>query len=376
MLSALTALIPALMLATGLSVGTVRAAVDMASKVRVELVARIKSASGNVQDILVQDGGVLRSGDGLQLRLESGVKAYVYIIAYGSSNTAILLHPFSARPGDALIQQGQTEVIPESGVFLPLDGREGRETLFTIGSDVPLTDIPELLARIEKHGDDLSAISDMLNAAFPMARRLSFKHIGASPLVGVAPTAARSADPSAEKQNADDSSQQVGGASLLPPASAGWSVSSTQTFGASEATGTPPAAAATPPAGGSSRSASPSSSDTTAAAANAQPDVQASAPAVVQAGSAPGADKSASVSPARRKARDAAGIDEQQFRGILATLPDSGKANVPESIRQPFKEQGVLAAEGSRIRALEGAQIQSGASWPSNDGGARENIQN
>ena len=44
-------------------------------------------------------------------------------------------------------------------------------------------------------------------------------------------------------------------------------------------------------------------------------------------------------------------------------------------MQKPYKEQGVLAAEGSRIRALEDAELKSGGSWP--DGGASgENIQN
>ena len=76
----------------------------------------------------------------------------------------------------------------------------------------------------------------------------------------------------------------------------------------------------------------------------------------------------APVSSALREAREAAGMDEHQFRGILTTLPDSSRAAVPDAFRKPFEEQGVLSAEGSRIRALERAGLESDAGWPGDDG--------
>jgi hypothetical protein len=354
----------ALLAAIGLPAGDARAAA--AAKVEVELVARPGSASGAAQDFSVRDGGVLRSGDGVQLRLQSDTDAYVYIIAYGSSNTAVLLHPFSAAD-DALIRRGQKEIIPEAGVFLPLDGREGRETLFTIISDVPLSGIPDLLPRIEAHGGDLNAITTMIEATYPLAGRLTFKHIGATPLVGVAPTVPRASpetpSPTAETKTSDGKPPLVAGATLLPPASSGWSVPSTQGFGTREATtaGVAPAAASANAGSGKSTSAPPVAAETTPGdAGNAQ---------AVEASPIP-------VSSALREAREAAGIDEHQFRRILATLPDSSRAAVPDTLRKPFKEQGVLSAEGSRIRALERAGLESDASWPSDDGGSPENLQN
>jgi len=366
---ALMTLIAALLPAIGLPAGDARAAVDVTANVRVTLVARPASAPGSAQDFVVRDGGVLRSGDRVQLRLASDTDAYVYVIAYGSSNTAILLHPFSTSGGDALIRRGQEEIIPEAGEFLPLDGREGRETLFTVISDVQLPDISDLLPRIEAHGGDLTAITTMIEATYPFTRRLTFKHIGATPLVGVAAIAPRASaspeapSPTAERQGTDG----VAGASLPPPAGGGWSVPPTQDFGVSEAA---KAGAATAAAGSSADSAEPMSAS--AVATETTPGntgkVQASA-TVSEASPAP-------VSSARRKAREAAGIDEHEFRGILASLPDGSQVAVPDALRKPFEEQGVLSAEGSRIRALERAGLESDASWPSNDGGSRKKLQN
>lgn len=368
-LAALAVAIPVqmavLMVLTGMTMAVARAAADMTAKVDVELVAR----TGSAQDFVVRDGGVLRSGDGLQLRLASDIQAYVYIIAYGSSHTAVLLHPFSARPADALIRPGQREVIPGPGVFLPLDGREGVETLFTIASDAPVKNIAELLARIETHGDDLAAISAMLRSSFPLARRLSFKHISASPLVGVtgsAPQSAASAETSAAGAGAKTAVDP--GASLLPPAAGGWAVSSSKSFATSATPASDPPAPGAANTGRTDDASAAPPAVVASVAGNASASASASEPASAAAAPA--------VSSARQAARAAAGIDEQRFRGILATLPSGGSADAPQSSGEPFQEQGVLTAEGSRIRALERAQPQSGSGIPDGKNSTGKDLQN
>ena len=356
------ALAASLLLAVGPFPGAAHAAIDGA-KVRVELMARPGSASGAEQDFLVPDGSVLRTGDGVQLRLASDIEAYVYVIAYGSSNTAVFLYPFSARPDDALIRKGQTEFVPRSGVFLPLDDREGREMLFTIVSDVPLTDMAELLPRIEAHEGDAGAIIAMLSASYPSVASLSFKHIGATPLVGVATNTPRSS-PSSPTSGLAGGGEKTD-ASPSPSASGDWSASSSRGFGASGAAAGAAAATA------SAREQSTSATSTAPAAQTPS----------ARSGKLPAADSAAEtvtapVSSALRNARQAAGIDESQFRGILATLPDGSEAEVPESMRTSHKEQGVLGAEGSRIRAFGRAQAQSDEGWPSDDGASQKKLQN
>ncbi len=349
------ALAAVLVVATALLSGAAHGAIDGA-KVSVDLVARPGSASGAGQDFTVPDGSVLRTGDGVQLRLASDTDAYVYVIAYGSSNSAIFLHPFSAKPEDARIRGGKTEVVPESGDFLPLDDREGRETLFTIISDVPLTDMAELLPRIEAYEGDAGAVVAMLAANYPSVRHLSFKHIGATPLVGIATNAPRSSKTSG---SADGSAGF--GASSSAAAGGDWSTSSSQGFGAGAA-----AAGGAAVASAGIRGQGTTSSGTATAATqtppSASPRVPVAEPAATETVTAP-------VSSALRRAREAAGIDESQFHGMLATLPDGNQAQVPESMRTSDAEQGVLGAEGSRIRALGGTQAQS-------DGDSQNKLQN
>jgi hypothetical protein len=339
--------------------GEAGAAIDLTAKVHVELMARPAAASNATQDFMVRDGGVLRSGDGVQLRVQADADAYVYVIAYGSSGSAMLLRPFSEKPGDALIRQGQAEVLPESGDFLPLDDREGREALFTIISAVPLKDITDLLPRLEAQGGNLNAATAAVRAAYPQARRLSFKHIGARPLVGIAATTPRSSPGPA-------AGAQPEAASVLPPAGGGWTVPSDQSFGTAAASTAEPVPAAAPSSAGS----------TGIAAAAGAVAVTRDGPAEPAASDEPLAADADEISPALRKAREAAGIDEDQFRGILATLPSSGQVEVPKSLRKPSTEQGVLSAEGSRIRALDSVQLESDQGWPPDEGEAPTKIQN
>jgi hypothetical protein len=350
--------------------GNGRAAVDLMAKVNVELVARPAAASGADQDFTVRDGGVLRSGDGVQLRLRADADAYIYVIAYGSSGSAMLLHPFSEKPGDALIRQGQTEVVPESGVFLPLDDNEGRETLFTVVSEAPLDDIADLLSRLEADGGDLNAATNTIRVAYPHAGRLSFKHIGARPLVGVAATTPRtSPTQSSAGTVATDAGTGADSESLSPPAGGSWSVSSSQGFGTSESSASSSASSdrAEPASGAGSAAA--------VAAASAASSTRDGAPEAAAA-AAPESGDAREVSPALRKAREAAGIDEDQFRGILASLPGSEQVAVPQSFRKPSAEQGVLSAEGSRIRALDSVQLESEQGWPRDDAEAPTKLQN
>lgn len=331
----------AALLAASSTPGAASAAVDgAAAKVDVQIVARPADVEIG-EAFQLRDGGVLRSGDGVQLRIASESRAYVYVIAYGSSQSAILLHPFSGRAEDALVGPDTTRIIPGPGVFLPLDGQEGSETILSIVSDAPLEDVSALLARIEEYGDDVDALMVLMNERYENVRRLTFRHIGMRPLVGLAAVA-----PRRESSSSGSFDAVLAGIPRRTPGEpskgeGGWSVPSVdESF--DTAAPTPAAAAAPAAAGAVDESASaPAAPVRDAGAVDSAPDSKASA-----------GKSSEDVSPALRRAREAAGIDEQQFRGILAKLPASGTGDVPEAVARDSKEQGVLSAEGSRIRAL------------------------
>ena len=102
----------------------------------------------------MQDGGVLRTGDRLQARVEAPRDGYVYVIAYGSSGSVTLLHPFGGEAEDARVTANEPRTVPAPGVYLPLDDRPGRETLFAVWSQAPPDGLPRLLVRMEGAGGD------------------------------------------------------------------------------------------------------------------------------------------------------------------------------------------------------------------------------
>ncbi len=107
------------------------------------------SESGHGQVRTLSERDVLRSGDGLQLRLQSRVDAYVYVLALGSSGKLELLQPFSRFSEDALQRGNEPRLIPNANEFLPLDDQPGQETLFAIATADPLEEVESWLHRLD-----------------------------------------------------------------------------------------------------------------------------------------------------------------------------------------------------------------------------------
>jgi hypothetical protein len=163
-----------------------------ASGLSMEVLARVRLGSGESTPIRVTDEGTLRTGDGLQIRLKVQRDAYVYVIAYGSSQSGLLLHPFSGNDVDAFVRAGEERVIPGPGRYLPLDRQLGRESIYAVATQSPATTLSSLLVRMEAHGDDRAAIMATVQSSFPELTGVSFHHVDNAPLVGV-PSSARSA---------------------------------------------------------------------------------------------------------------------------------------------------------------------------------------
>ena len=166
---------------------------------KLDVLAKVQRTNGEVSTLELADGGVLRTGDAVQIRVRTETDAYVYVLAYGSSGAALVLHPFSGDHNEARIAGGEEKVIPGAGGFLPLDDRVGREGLFAVAAARPILDITRLLLRMEDHGADVAGVSQEIRRLYPGARQVAFRHIGLEPLAGLelAPRAASEPQPSA-----------------------------------------------------------------------------------------------------------------------------------------------------------------------------------
>ena len=371
-------------LAIALSPALAGAAVE--TGVSLEVIARTAGTDA-ANDFSVRDGGVLRTGDGVRLHLRARRDAYVYVIAYGSSHTAALVFPYSARAEDARVRAGSERIIPRSDRFLPLDDVEGRESLFTIVSDEPIEDIDALMARMEAQGEDLIGVTEVVRRAHPDSARLTFKHLGKAPLVGVdlagVPRSGGGLDAPLDKPAAElslggrrfaseslptDDASRVVGADLGAGAgdTGGTSYVSPGQYGrTSSSAPVGDAAAAQQRAEPSTAASAEREAESAVAAADTRGDVPGDAAVAASVAAAPRADDAARggepeaaqpedrrVAAARERARSRAGIGSVEFQSILSGLPPAQPGG-DGSPGPGLPEVGVLSAVGERIRALE-----------------------
>lgn len=151
------------------------------------VLARVGRDDGAPARLPIEDGGVLRSADAIKIRVRARRDGYVYVIAYGSSGRAAVVQPFSGNPRDALMRAGEERVIPPGDAFIPLDDQVGTEALFAVVTERPIEDLRRLLTRMEGEGLDVQAVTRVLRGAHPASARVAFRHIGATPLLGLVP---------------------------------------------------------------------------------------------------------------------------------------------------------------------------------------------
>jgi hypothetical protein len=141
-----------------------------------EVRGHFRGVEGLPAQQLVAEGAVLRSGDGVQIRLLTSRDAYVYVIAHGSSGRAVLVQPYSRDHDDAFQQGGEMRIIPGPDGFLYLDDRVGNEALYAVASLAPYPDLDGLLASLESRGRQGRAAVEDLLSGFAHHRSLAFRH--------------------------------------------------------------------------------------------------------------------------------------------------------------------------------------------------------
>ena len=142
--------------------------------------ARTQTVDG-ARVIDMDPGTTLRTGDGVRIEVGSDDRAYVYVFAIGASGSAVLLHPFSRRPEQALVQAESTLTIPQRGAYLPLDRHVGREIVVAVSSRTPIRDLDGLLVSAEEivaegRGNLVRGLAD-----FGPAAAISFNHAPRGP---------------------------------------------------------------------------------------------------------------------------------------------------------------------------------------------------
>ncbi|MFT5448416.1 MAG: hypothetical protein ACI9DC_003600 [Gammaproteobacteria bacterium] len=163
---------------------------------RIELDARMRTADGAIVDETIVPGAVLHSGDELRLRVTAWADGHLYVIALGSSGTAVLLHPFESGSADsaqrgtlsAPVRGGDAVSVPAGGGYLPLDDRIGQEMIVAFVADEPVESLTRLMFRMEGLFNEPAAAREILTSEGFELAHISFGH--ASQAIAIASTSA------------------------------------------------------------------------------------------------------------------------------------------------------------------------------------------
>lgn len=133
----------------------------------------------------VSDGAVLRSGDGLRIRLEVLEPKPVHLVFVGSSGNPTMVLPAAAEDVGRALPPGTVIEVPPGGAFFTLDDNVGDEAVFAFTGDTSRENLRRLLEDMRSAEGDIAAISRMLRERFDTVERVAFQHISAEPLVGI-----------------------------------------------------------------------------------------------------------------------------------------------------------------------------------------------
>lgn len=130
-----------------------------------------------VDDVVpLSNRDVVRSGEEIRFELVCDQRAYVYLLALGSSGRISMLQPFSGRTDDALQEAGVARSLPSTAEFLPLDETPGKEILYAFASEEPLPNLSRFVARLESLKRD-TEVQETLRGEFPELVALELQHL-------------------------------------------------------------------------------------------------------------------------------------------------------------------------------------------------------
>ncbi|MFZ5519489.1 MAG: DUF4384 domain-containing protein [Candidatus Zhuqueibacterota bacterium] len=125
-----------------------------ALSVEFAVVAERKLADGSWGEVLVKDGGQLKSFDKFQVHLQPNDDCYLYLLFYDSQGKATLLFPSEIMGMNNFVRKRADVRAPGKNLFYELDTATGVETIYLIASAHPMPDIDWLLEKMEQAGAD------------------------------------------------------------------------------------------------------------------------------------------------------------------------------------------------------------------------------
>jgi CHAT domain-containing protein len=114
------------------------------------IIGQRKEADGSYTEVIVREGGVLRSGDGFQVHVETDRASHVHVLLFDSSGSASQLFPDPKIHQPGFVEGAHKMAIPDKDLWFWLDESPGTETVYVLASEEPMTDIRGLLGKMAK----------------------------------------------------------------------------------------------------------------------------------------------------------------------------------------------------------------------------------
>ncbi len=111
-----------------------------------------KEVEGAYEEVVVREGTVLNSGDGLKIVFETNRDAYVYVLLFDSLGKAGVVFPHEQIETANHVRGGLKVEVPPGDRWFFLDKNTGTETIYVLASVHGMPDIEKLVARIEAMG--------------------------------------------------------------------------------------------------------------------------------------------------------------------------------------------------------------------------------
>jgi CHAT domain-containing protein len=117
------------------------------------IIGQRKEPDGGYTEVFVREGSVLQSRDHFQVHVETNKPSHIYVLLFDSQGRASQLFPDPKIEQAGFIEAGRRIAIPDKDLWFWLDENQGTETVYVLASETPLTDIRQLLTKMNNTSD-------------------------------------------------------------------------------------------------------------------------------------------------------------------------------------------------------------------------------
>jgi S1-C subfamily serine protease len=139
-----------------------------------------RGAGGEPSMVTIEEGDVLKSHDGFQIRFKTNRDAYAYVVLYSHRGEAQLLFPHPEIRMSNKIEGDKSYTLPSKDLWFTLDENIGMETVFVLASKRPISHIETVIDSLKNK--NINEVKKILAKKAAAVKAISFRHIDDKPL--------------------------------------------------------------------------------------------------------------------------------------------------------------------------------------------------